>query len=149
MTKLAIFNPEGKFVGMASEWDPEWHNLCYAVNCDKDDADTLNSILLLQQMFQMRLGSIFDTQFIMNHALYAEAELQEMLRELEGFKAWKIYDWTDEEREEHLANAKEEWIDVLHFLLNIAIALGMSSDEIFELYVKKNLVNHQRQDNGY
>ena len=72
-----------------------------------------------------------------------------MLRELEGFKAWKTYDWTIEEKQKHLANAKEEFVDVLHFIWNIALALGMDSDEIIRIYADKNTVNHTRQNTGY
>ena len=117
--------------------------------CCISDSDYLKNMLNLQKHFQARLGCEFDTQYIMNHALYAEAELHEMLRELEGFKAWKNYSWSPEEQAKHLAYAKEEFIDVLHFIWNIALALGLTSEEIMELYAEKNAENHARQDRGY
>lgn len=119
------------------------------VDCTNGDG-ALQAMLDLQSQFQRRLG-IFqgDTQYIMNHILYAEAEMHEMLRELEGFKAWKTYNWNDDEQAEHLANAKEEFIDVLHFIWNVALALNLDADEIIQIYADKNITNHLRQDNGY
>ena len=121
----------------------------YLVDCS-DGQEALQAMLELQTQFQLRLGVLSgDTQYIMNHILYAEAEMHELLRELEGFKAWKKYDWDEVEKEEHLAAAKEEFIDVLHFIWNVAIALDLTADEIIEIYADKNITNHLRQDNGY
>ena len=119
------------------------------IDCTNGDG-ALQAMLDLQWQFQSRLGVLQgDTQYIMNHVLYAEAELHEMLRELEGFKAWKTYDWDEDEQDRHLAAAKEEFIDVLHFIWNIALALSLDSDEIIKIYSDKNITNHLRQDNGY
>ena len=49
----------------------------------------------------------------------------------------------------YLQNARVEVIDLFHFLISLAQTLGMSADDVFEAYVKKNAVNHQRQDSGY
>jgi dimeric dUTPase (all-alpha-NTP-PPase superfamily) len=37
----------------------------------------------------------------------------------------------------------------MHFVISAAQFLGMSADELFDLYTKKHKVNHQRQDSGY
>lgn len=119
------------------------------IDCTNGDG-ALQAMLDLQNEFQTRLGvRSSDTQYIMNHGLYATAEIHEMYRELEGFKDWKTYNWSEEEKAQHLAAAKEEFVDVLHFIWNIALALGMDSDEIIQIYADKNIVNHLRQDNGY
>ncbi|QGT53807.1 nucleoside triphosphate pyrophosphohydrolase [Acinetobacter phage vB_AbaM_Konradin] len=44
---------------------------------------------------------------------------------------------------------KFEMIDTLHFVLNMLNALGLRSEEIFELYYLKNKENFERQNNGY
>ncbi|MDP1183596.1 dCTP pyrophosphatase, partial [Klebsiella pneumoniae] len=44
---------------------------------------------------------------------------------------------------------KFEMIDILHFILNMFIALGMDAEEVFKLYFLKNAENFARQDNGY
>ena len=40
-------------------------------------------------------------------------------------------------------------VDLLHFLISLAQVLGMSADDVFQAYVKKNAVNFQRQETGY
>jgi len=40
-------------------------------------------------------------------------------------------------------------VDLFHFLISLAQVLGMSADDVFNSYVKKNEVNFQRQDSGY
>ena len=147
MTKYFIFD-ESTYELVNVVDSPDYPKTCnLVIPCAKDNQ--LATMLTIQDLFQKRLGTEYNTQYIMNHALYADAEIHEFLRELEGFKAWKKYDWNKEEREIHLSAAKEEFVDVLHFIFNIANAIGLTADEIFEIYLKKNEVNHIRQDNNY
>lgn len=44
---------------------------------------------------------------------------------------------------------KFELVDIIHFVLNMAIGLNMSAEELFKLYYLKNKANFERQDNGY
>jgi dimeric dUTPase (all-alpha-NTP-PPase superfamily) len=46
-------------------------------------------------------------------------------------------------------NARVEVVDLFHFLISLAQMLGMSADDVFAAYVKKNAVNFQRQESGY
>lgn len=46
-------------------------------------------------------------------------------------------------------NARVEVVDMFHFLISMAQVLGMSADDLFEAYLKKNAVNFQRQESGY
>ena len=150
--KILAFNKncELKMACKSNEELAEARRLGYTlIDCTNGDG-ALQAMLDLQTQFQTRLGVLYgDTQYIMNHILYAEAEMHEMLRELEGFKSWKTYDWSPDEAAEHLAAAKEEFIDMLHFIWNVALALGLDSDEIIQIYADKNITNHLRQDNGY
>jgi dimeric dUTPase (all-alpha-NTP-PPase superfamily) len=59
------------------------------------------------------------------------------------WKWWAKYQKFDEQ------NARVEVIDLFHFLISIAQALGMTADDVFQAYLKKNQVNHQRQESGY
>nr|DAF74743.1 MAG TPA: dUTPase [Caudoviricetes sp.] len=125
-----------------------------ALFVDISNGDVLNNLLTLQYNFQARLGQLplepgEQTQYVMNNMLYTEAEGHEFLREIEGFKSWKHYDWSQDEKDKHYKAALEEFVDMLHFVLNIALAMGFSGDDIYEAYVAKNIVNHKRQDNGY
>jgi phosphoribosyl-ATP pyrophosphohydrolase len=66
--------------------------------------------------------------------------------ELEDSTPWKwwkggsVTDWD---------NVKIELIDMLHFLISMMQVAGMSPQEVYELYMKKNNLNHHRQDVGY
>ena len=42
-----------------------------------------------------------------------------------------------------------EWIDGLHFYMNFAISMGMTSKDIVNLYMAKQQENHDRQERGY
>ena len=76
------------------------------------------------------------------------------LEELRDSVYWKH--WTSEAKTEgmfnsirNLQNARVEAIDILFFLLEIMIALGLKPDDIYNLYMKKWIVNMNRQDTGY
>lgn len=124
---------------------------CEFIKCDM----SLDMMLKMQSMLEYRVGvlPIEDeherTQLLINHTQYLDQELHEMLREVPYFKAWKQYDWTEEEEKYHKQMAKEEAVDAFHFMLNILLMLGMSAEELVEEYVKKNTINHVRQDNNY
>jgi dimeric dUTPase (all-alpha-NTP-PPase superfamily) len=59
------------------------------------------------------------------------------------WKWWAKYQKFDEQ------NARVEVVDLFHFLISLAQSLGMSADDVFQAYVKKNQVNLQRQESGY
>jgi dimeric dUTPase (all-alpha-NTP-PPase superfamily) len=59
------------------------------------------------------------------------------------WKWWAKYQKFDEQ------NARVEVVDLFHFLISLAQTLGMSADDVFQAYVKKNQVNLQRQETGY
>ncbi len=40
-------------------------------------------------------------------------------------------------------------MDLFHFLISLAQVLGLSADDVFAAYVKKNEVNFKRQETGY
>ena len=119
----------------------------------------LGKIFELQKAFQLALGTLPEdvgsmstkdnTNFIKDHAQYADQEMHEMLRELQNFKPWKTYNWTEEEKAAQLKKARGEFIDVFHFIVNIALALGMSAEDVFIGYCYKNNINYKRQESGY
>ena len=59
------------------------------------------------------------------------------------WKWWAKYQKFDQQ------NARVEVIDLLHFLISAAQVLGMSADDLFDAYIKKNDVNLRRQETGY
>ena len=65
------------------------------------------------------------------------------LKRLFNYKSWKTWKTPDMEK------AKEELIDIWHFILQITIFLGLSPEELLYEFKKKNFINHERQDGGY
>lgn len=47
------------------------------------------------------------------------------------------------------AAAREELIDIWHFVVQASLELNMSPDDILKEYQKKHEINKQRQLNGY
>lgn len=47
--------------------------------------------------------------------------------------------------EDELKELRFEWIDKLHFIMNEAIALGLTPETITDYYISKNLHNVERQ----
>jgi hypothetical protein len=60
--------------------------------------------------------------------------------EAQAGRRYELYD---------LQNARVEVIDLLFFWLSLAQCVGLSADEVLELYRQKLAVNHARQDVGY
>jgi dimeric dUTPase (all-alpha-NTP-PPase superfamily) len=44
---------------------------------------------------------------------------------------------------------KFEIVDILHFFMNMAVSIGMTPQEMYNMYMSKNLENRERQKNGY
>lgn len=117
----------------------------------------LQEVLNTQTQLQNRLGNNIKkmteqqlTAYVKNNVFFVTEELHEMTRELPYVKEWKDYSkLTDEDIARRKELAQEEFIDVFTFLMNIALSLELTADEIYDLYFQKNKVNHSRQDNGY
>ncbi|HET7283676.1 MAG: dUTPase [Nitrososphaeraceae archaeon] len=65
------------------------------------------------------------------------------LQRLTNWKWWRKMLEFDENQ------AKEELIDIWHFVVDASIELGMTPQNILDEYVKKNQINKDRQKNGY
>lgn len=110
---------------------------------DKNN-DKLDVIFKLQKMFDddlvknRGLEHISKEEWIQKEILAMLSELAELLDEV-NFKWWKNKKEINEE------NIKEELIDILHFFVGTCIKMGMTSKETFDIYVKKNKENFNRQ----
>lgn len=136
-----------------------------------DVKDTLGLVYNKQIELQSRLGfnfenwtlkEIADFWCVNKHAM--SDELNEMFDALGGVNdgiasaAWKYWkkdnvkatDMTvaDLSKEDRL-ELFYEWIDGLHFYMNFAISIGMTAEDIVNLYMAKNAENHDRQNRGY
>ena len=66
--------------------------------------------------------------------------------ELQRTTNWK---WWKKPMEFNKAEAREEMIDIWHFLVQASLELGLTPDDILNEYQRKNEINRQRQKNGY
>jgi dimeric dUTPase (all-alpha-NTP-PPase superfamily) len=72
--------------------------------------------------------------------------MQQEIAELIDSVPWK---WWAKYQEFDEQNAKVEIVDLFHFLISLAQVMGMTPDDVYNAYVKKNQVNHNRQESGY
>ncbi len=82
------------------------------------------------------------TKWLLNYSRAMQQEMAELVDSV-PWKWWAKYQKFDEQ------NAKVEVVDLFHFLISMAQVLGMSADDVFNAYIKKNEVNFKRQDSGY
>src|SRR6201985_1377845 len=111
--------------------------------------DKLEEIFRLQESLNKRIGvdttSLSDedkAKWILNYTRAMNQEIAELIDSV-PWKWWAKYQKFDEQ------NARVEVVDLFHFLISMAQVLGMSADDVFNAYVKKNEVNFKRQDSGY
>ena len=111
--------------------------------------DQLRELFRMQAALNRRIGvdtsSMDDaekTRWILNYCRAMSQELAELTDSV-PWKWWAKYQKFDEQ------NAKVEVVDLFHFLVSLAQTLGMTADDVYQAYLKKNQVNHQRQESGY
>ncbi|MGB6674906.1 MAG: dUTPase [Candidatus Nitrosopolaris sp.] len=78
-------------------------------------------------------------------SLLATAMVHEAI-ELQRLTNWK---WWKKPTKFDQTRAREEVIDLWHFLVQTSIELGMTPNEILDEYLKKNQINKERQEKGY
>ena len=111
--------------------------------------DKLDKIFEMQEKLNRRIGINLDNlgddekiKWILNYSRALQQEVSELIDSV-PWKWWAKYQKFDRQ------NARVEVVDIVHFLVSIAQVLGMSADDIFDAYCKKNAINHERQDSGY
>ena len=111
--------------------------------------DKLEEIFKMQYELNKRIGidseALSDEERIKWTLNYIRA-LQQEAAELTDSLPWK---WWAKYQKFDIQNARVEVVDMLHFLVSIAEVLGMKSDDFYQAYLKKNQINHKRQDSGY
>jgi len=117
--------------------------------------DKLEEIFEKQRVLQERLGIPQKTidpsmrqQYINQMALALHEETVEMLCATQ-YKdpAFVPFGWK-RGQEFDAANFREEVVDLMHFVVNLALIAGIDSQEFYERYLAKNKENHGRIDNG-
>jgi hypothetical protein len=141
-------------------------------NEDGSYPDTLGDILNLQAETQknvygydfenMTLREIMEFWHMNSHALIDE--IHEATDALGGikdgdgnaiWKRWKKAHSTYSDKkfsdlsESDQIECKFEIVDMLHFFMNYAASIGMTSQEMYNMYMSKNKENRERQKRGY
>lgn len=114
-----------------------------------EHVDQLRELFRMQKALNERIGVKTDgmnesekVTWILNYCRAMSQEIAELTDSV-PWKWWARYQKLDEQ------NARVEVVDLFHFLISLAQVLGMSADDVFEAYQKKNEVNFQRQEAGY
>ena len=66
--------------------------------------------------------------------------------ELQRLTNWK---WWKTPTEFNEKEAREELIDIWHFVVQASLELNLTPDDILKEYERKNEINRQRQKDGY
>lgn len=82
-------------------------------------------------------------QWLRNYALAMTQEISELV-DSTNWKWWRTkVDLFDDQ------NIKVELIDILHFWVSACQVMGLSAEDVFRMYSKKNEINARRQTAGY
>ena len=116
---------------------------------DQFQTHKFDEIFSMQDTLNKRIGVNTDgmsdedkAKWVLNYTRAMQQELSELIDSV-PWKWWAKYQEFDEQ------NAKVEVVDLFHFLISLAQVLGMTPEDVHKAYLKKNKVNHERQDTGY
>lgn len=113
------------------------------------DEDGLKKMFEMQAELNRRIG--VDTtsmpeedqpEWILNYCRALSQETSELIDSV-PWKWWAKYQNYDRQ------NARVEIVDMFHFLISLAQVVGMSADDVVDIYMQKNKVNFERQESGY
>ena len=113
------------------------------------EKDMLQALFDMQEALNRRIGvrpceltEEEQKHWLLNYTRAASQELAELVDSV----PWK---WWAKYQEFDIQNARVEVIDLFHFIISMAQVLGMTAEDVHDLYMKKNQVNFDRQDSGY
>ena len=108
--------------------------------------DSLETIFSIQrELTSMMDLSRYPTSIDGRMSVLSTAIVHEAI-ELQRLTSWK---WWKKPTPFDSEAAKEELIDIWHFVVQASIELGMSPSDVLNEYKKKNNVNRNRQASGY
>ena len=111
---------------------------------------------------EMNIGDVVDFLLMNFHAIVDE--LHEMMDAVGGIDdgvgnaAWKPWKSSNSEIRKRklsdlspsdLKELKMEWIDVMHFVFNAGLSIGVTPEEFYNYYLSKNEENWNRVKRGY
>jgi|TARA_R110002020_G_scaffold320664_2_gene536586 dimeric dUTPase (all-alpha-NTP-PPase superfamily) len=122
------------------------------------EGDMLSNLFNAQLEFQTTMAQPKEIATVLNNKtgavkrmkqnlLALHAECSELLEWL-PWKDWKTYS-DSAPSDSAIAEAQYELIDIQHFVINIAIHLGMTPESFFDMFMRKQEENRDRQRRGY
>ena len=84
-------------------------------------------------------------QLLRDTALKGVEEMFEALGHLKNWKPHRTTEITEFDRDEFL----EEIVDAFNYFFSILVLTGVTSDELYDTYVKKDNIIHKRLQTGY
>ena len=108
--------------------------------------DRLDSIFVLQKGLENMMSlNRYPSDVEGRIAALCTAIIHEAV-ELQRTTNWK---WWKKPTKFNEEEAKEELIDIWHFVVQASLELKLTPDDIIEEYKRKNEINRDRQRNGY
>ena len=93
----------------------------------------------------LKLSNKRDQQVCRDMALRGVEEMFEALQHLKNWKPHRETRVTEFDRDAFL----EEIVDALNYFFSLLILTGVTSEELFDAYVKKDKIIHDRIKSGY
>ena len=118
----------------------------YATDMSTNLMDSLETIFSIQKELASMIDlSRYPTSIDGRVSALSTAIVHEAI-ELQRLTSWK---WWKKPIPFDTEAAREELIDLWHFVVQTSIELGMSPSDVLHEYKKKNKVNRDRQVSGY
>lgn len=137
------------------DWQRRFGDHCFVKNQIKDNEGNILTFDKIYKEFQEgKFGpNDLPNEWLRKFHECMKNELEELL-ELLPWKHWskaqigeKIY--PNHTPEQRINEARIELVDIWHFLMSAFMCVGMGPRELHELYIAKNKVNFERQQNEY
>ena len=109
--------------------------------------DSLETIFKLQKEFASHIQDTGRFPHTKNEQIdkLSQAIIHEAV-ELQRLTNWK---WWKQPKPLDEPEAREELIDIFHFIVHAALVLGMDHEQFYIQYLKKMKINKDRQEQGY
>ena len=126
----------------------------------KNDKDKLDAMFDMREKFMLAikerqpseypdwpidLSDKVSQQHARDMALRGVEEMFEALQHLKNWKPHRLTQVTEFDRSEFV----EEVVDAFNYFLSVLVLTGVTSDELFQMYKKKDSVIHDRLNTGY
>lgn len=108
--------------------------------------DTLEAIFGLQKGFS---AYVDDTRYPRERQERISALCTAIIQEAAELQATTNWKWWKRQTEFDEASAREELIDIWHFVVQASLELGLSPSDVLDEYKRKNRINIERQEKGY